>query len=48
MTGIIDDTATVVVTLIDQNDNPPLLSPLNLTDIMLPENAASGYVVSVL
>ena len=46
MTGIIDDTAMVVVTLIDQNDNPPLLSPLNLTDIMLPESASNGYIVA--
>ena len=46
MTGIIDDVATVVVSLIDQNDNPPVLSPLNLTDIMLPESATNGDIVA--
>ena len=38
------DTTTVQVNVIDSNDNPPRLSPLNI-NATLPENAANGYTV---
>ncbi len=40
----IDDTARVVINLIEQNDNPPRLSPQNITG-ELPETAPNGYTV---
>lgn len=44
VTEAVDDTARVVITLIEQNDNPPRLSPQNLTG-ELPETASDGYTV---
>ena len=37
MTGVIDDNTTVVVSLLEQNDNVPQLSPVNIS-VQLPEN----------
>ncbi len=44
VTEEVDDTARVILTVIEQNDNPPRLSPQNLTG-ELPETAPNGYTV---
>ena len=41
------DTANVTIIVIDTNDNPPILSPVNVT-ADLPENSPVGYVVTTL
>ncbi len=44
MTGVIDDTTTVLLMVEEVNDNVPLLSPLNIS-AMLPENADVGTFI---
>ena len=45
MTNVIDDTATVIVTLFDENDNIPRLSPQNIS-AELPEDAPNGTIIA--
>ena len=45
MTSIVDDTTLVVIVVTEQNDNPPFLSPANITG-ELPENAPDDYIVA--
>ena len=44
---MIFDTANVTIIVNDTNDNPPILSPVNVT-ADLPENSPVGYVVTTL
>ena len=44
MTEMIDDRTTVLVTIIDSNDNVPRLSPLNIS-IELPESTSNGTTI---
>ncbi len=45
MTGVIDDTAIVVIAVLGLNDNAPRLSPLNIT-AELAEHSADGTIVA--
>ncbi|XP_019902910.3 cadherin-23 isoform X4 [Esox lucius] len=45
--GGLNSSVTLTVTILDQNDNPPVFSPSSLT-VHLPENSPSGVVVTQL
>ena len=46
MTAVVDDTTTVVITVLGLNDNTPRLSPLNIT-AELAEHSADGTIVAM-
>ena len=43
--NVISDTATVIVNIIDDNDHPPVISPVNMS-VKLTENSKEGTVVT--